>query len=76
MDRVVSQFHYLRSVKRWRNKTAPPQEWFKKDLASCVKSGDLECQVRAKLPSPCLKSVNLSVPQFSLGLLFSYFINR
>lgn len=52
VDRVVSMFHYLRSAKRWRSKPAPPQEWFKKDMASCVKSGDLECQARIKLSSP------------------------
>ena len=51
VDRVVSMFYYLRSAKRWRGKPSPPQEWFRKDLASCVNSGDLECQVRDKFSS-------------------------
>lgn len=49
VDRIVSQFHYLRSTKRWGSKPSPPRDWFRKDFSSCVKSGDLECQVRDRL---------------------------
>ena len=46
VDRIVSQFHYLRSSKRWswRSK-APPAQWFDKDFDGCVVSGDQECQI-------------------------------
>ena len=48
VDRIVSLFYYLRKTNRWRKKPSPPKEWFKKDFDFCVKSGDLECQVREK----------------------------
>ena len=46
VDRIVSQFYYLRSNKRWswRNKK-PPAHWFDKDFDTCVLEGDPECEV-------------------------------
>ena len=46
MDRIVSQFHYLRSNKRWSwRKKKPPSVWFQKDFNACVLGGDPECQI-------------------------------
>ena len=46
MDRIVSQFYYLRSDKRWSwRKNKPPTDWFEKDFDTCVLQGDAECQV-------------------------------
>ena len=44
--RTISQYYYLRSLQRWSKKAArPPWSWFDKDFESCVRDGDLECQV-------------------------------
>ena len=44
--RTVSQYYYLRSNKRWSVRpTKPPLAWFNKDFETCVRDGDLECQV-------------------------------
>jgi len=46
VNRLISQFYYLRSIKRWNGKKErPPKEWMEKDFDVCVRSGDLECQV-------------------------------
>merc|ERR1719397_2064104 len=44
--RLVSQFHYLRSARRWSKRTRkPPPEWFLKSLDRCVEENDPECLV-------------------------------
>ena len=44
--RLISQYYYLRSPKRWAGRAArPPRSWFVKDFETCVRHGDLECQV-------------------------------
>ena len=49
VNRLISQFYYLRSIKRWNGKKErPPKEWMEKDFDACVRSGDLECRVRYK----------------------------
>ena len=46
VSRIVSQYYYLRSNKRWSWRHAkPPLSWFNKDFESCVREGDLECQL-------------------------------
>jgi len=44
--RMVSQFHYLRSARRWSKRARkPPPEWFFKSLDRCVDENDPECLV-------------------------------
>jgi len=44
--RLVSQFHYLRSARRWSKRSRkPPSEWFLKSLDRCVDENDPECLV-------------------------------
>jgi len=46
VSRLVSQFHYLRSARRWSKKARkPPPEWFSKSLDRCVEEKDPECLV-------------------------------
>ena len=46
VSRLISQFYYLRSLKRWNGKNErPSKQWIEKDFNECVRSGDLECQV-------------------------------
>ena len=45
VDRIISQFYYLRSLKRWKSKERPPKQWFQKEFQKCVLNGDKECQV-------------------------------
>ena len=46
VSRIISQFYHLRSPSRWSGRRErPPRAWLRKDLSSCVLSGDLECQV-------------------------------
>lgn len=48
VSRLTSQFYYLRSPRRWRNKARrPPTSWMEKELDTCVLEGDPECQVGA-----------------------------
>ena len=50
VDRFVSAFYFLRHKNRWdmtRKEVKlhkPPQEWFDKDINTCINSGDPECQ--------------------------------
>ena len=49
VERFVSLFHFLRSEHRWVNQVQkPPQEWFEKDINTCITSGDPECQFNPK----------------------------
>lgn len=46
VSRLVSQFHYLRSARRWSKRARkPPSEWFLKSLDRCVEEKDPECLV-------------------------------
>ncbi len=42
IDRIVSNFYYLRHPKRWKSEL-PPRRWREKDFSECVLSGDPEC---------------------------------
>ena len=47
VERFVSNFHWERSEYLWSLHSwllQPPQEWFDKDINTCIISGDSECQ--------------------------------
>ncbi|XP_023349650.1 uronyl 2-sulfotransferase [Eurytemora carolleeae] len=45
VERVISQFYYLRSKGRWNKLVErPARSWFEKDLEVCVLNQDPECQ--------------------------------
>ena len=51
VDRAISTYYYKRrkNAGRWKGMTKeelPSKEWFEKDFNECVKSGDMECQVK------------------------------
>jgi len=46
MERIVSNFYFVRNPSRWRGReTAPKQSWFTKSFSDCVKNNDTECLV-------------------------------
>jgi hypothetical protein len=46
VDRLVSNFHFVRNPRRWAGReVAPPQTWFTKSLQRCVVGRDPECLV-------------------------------
>jgi len=46
VDRVVSNFYFVRNPSRWEKKeTVPPDSWFSKNFNKCVLQGDAECQI-------------------------------
>ena len=51
VNRAISTYYYKRrkNAGRWKGMTKeelPSKEWFEKDFNECVKSGDMECQVK------------------------------
>ena len=47
VERIVSNYFYVRSPARWRRReVSPSQAWFTKNIDDCVRSNDVECQVR------------------------------
>ena len=47
VERIVSNYFYVRSPARWRGReVSPSQAWFTKNIDDCVRSNDVECQVR------------------------------
>ena len=46
VERIVSNYFYVRSPGRWRDReVSPSQAWFLKNIDDCVRSNDVECQV-------------------------------
>ena len=46
VERIVSNYFYVRSPARWRGReVSPSQAWFLKNIDDCVRSNDVECQV-------------------------------
>ena len=48
VERIASNFYYMRSRSRWEAKDIellPDKTWFNKTLDECVLSDDPECQV-------------------------------
>ena len=46
VERIVSNFYFVRSSGRWKSKeVVPPDSWFTKNFNKCVLSGDNECKV-------------------------------
>ena len=45
VERIVSNYFYVRSPARWRGReVSPSQAWFLKNIHDCVRSDDIECQ--------------------------------
>ena len=46
VDRIVSNYYFVRSTRRWKTReVVPPASWFTKNFNKCVLSNDPECMV-------------------------------
>ena len=61
VERLISNFYYLRSHKRWTGKKdVPPVSWFTKNFEKCVLTNDPECQVVDICQNTILGTITLS----------------